>query len=101
MKQITVSRLAKYFEVTPPTATVIIRRLEDQDLIKKTTDAIDGRLQHISLTKKGHRLLAVQEGAFQALAKDIGHILTKKELHQYSILTQKICKVFENNENHT
>jgi len=101
MDRPTVGRLAEYFSVTPPTATVIVRRLEDQGLIRKKIDADDARIQHITLTEKGQRLLSVQEGAFKALAGDISHILTKEELRRYSELTEKICRAFEPEENQT
>lgn len=95
LDQATVGRLAEHFGVTPPTATVIVRRLEEQGLIKKKLDADDARIHHLFLTDKGHRLLLVQEGALKALAGDIGKILTREEQRQYARLTEKICTALE------
>lgn len=99
IKRPTVGRLAEYFSVTPPTATGIVRRLEDQGLIRKKIDADDARIRHITLTKKGQRLPSVQEPAFKALADDISHILTEDELQRYSELTDKICSASKSDEN--
>jgi DNA-binding MarR family transcriptional regulator len=49
----TVSELAKVFQVTQPTMTSTLKKLQDKSYIKFVSDAHDGRIKRVALTKAG------------------------------------------------
>jgi DNA-binding MarR family transcriptional regulator len=54
---LTPSELAERERVRRPTATRIVRQLDDADLVERTTDPEDGRVSLVSATPKGRALL--------------------------------------------
>lgn len=50
--------LASYEEVSPPAISALIQAMETKGLVKRARDADDGRVQWISATAKGARLIA-------------------------------------------
>ena len=53
----TLGELAGIEQVRPPTMTHLVRRLEQQGLVKRRSDDDDKRVARISATQKGRRLL--------------------------------------------
>ncbi len=53
----TLGELAGIEQVRPPTMTHLVRGLEQQGLVKRTSDDDDKRVARISATQKGRRLL--------------------------------------------
>ena len=54
---LTPSELAEFERITRPTATRVLRRLEDDGLIERTADPSDGRSALVAVTKDGAALL--------------------------------------------
>jgi DNA-binding MarR family transcriptional regulator len=54
---ITLGDLAAAEQVTPPTITKVVARLEEQGLIDRTVDAFDRRIIRVSTTREGRRRL--------------------------------------------
>lgn len=54
---LTPSRLAEVERVKRPTATRVLRHLEEQGLIERVTDPTDGRVALVSATAEGRALL--------------------------------------------
>jgi DNA-binding MarR family transcriptional regulator len=54
---ITLGDLAAAEQVTPPTITKVVARLEDEGLIDRTVDASDRRIIRVSTTREGRRRL--------------------------------------------
>ena len=54
---LTPSRLAEIERVKRPTATRVLRHLEEQGLIERVTDPTDGRVALVSATAEGRALL--------------------------------------------
>ncbi|EHN09486.1 helix-turn-helix Fis-type [Patulibacter medicamentivorans] len=52
-----VGRLAELAATTPPTATTMIRKLEDQGLIERSADAGDRRVVRVALTSAGRAVV--------------------------------------------
>jgi DNA-binding MarR family transcriptional regulator len=54
---VTLGHLAEAERVTPPTMTKIVGRLEDSGLVTRTVDVADRRIQRVSLSPDGARLI--------------------------------------------
>ena len=54
---LTPSELAEFERIKRPTATRVLRRLEDDGLIERTADPSDGRSALVAVTKDGAALL--------------------------------------------
>jgi DNA-binding MarR family transcriptional regulator len=54
---ITLGDLAAAEQVTPPTITKVIARLEEEGLVDRTVDVSDRRITRVSTTREGHRRL--------------------------------------------
>lgn len=54
---LTPSELAEFERIKRPTATRVLRRLEDDGLIERTADPSDGRSALVAVTKHGAALL--------------------------------------------
>jgi DNA-binding MarR family transcriptional regulator len=55
---VTLGHLAKAERVTPPTMTKIVGRLEDAGLVIRVVDPADRRIQRVSLSRDGAKLIA-------------------------------------------
>jgi DNA-binding MarR family transcriptional regulator len=55
---VTLGHLAEAERVTPPTMTKIVGRLEEAGLVNRVVDATDRRIQRVSLSGDGARLIA-------------------------------------------
>jgi DNA-binding MarR family transcriptional regulator len=55
---VTLGHLAEAERVTPPTMTKIVGRLEEAGLVKRVVDTADRRIQRVSLTRDGVKLIA-------------------------------------------
>jgi DNA-binding MarR family transcriptional regulator len=55
---VTLGDLAEAERVTPPTMTKIVGRLEEAGLVKRVVDTADRRIQRVSLTRDGVKLIA-------------------------------------------
>ncbi|HET6662800.1 MAG TPA: MarR family transcriptional regulator [Acidimicrobiales bacterium] len=67
---ITLGDLATAEQVTPPTITKVIARLEEEGLVDRTTDPFDRRITRVSATGEGRRRLEhsrARRNAFLAL----------------------------------
>ena len=54
---VTMSALAQAEQVRPPTISKLVRDLERDGLVERTSDPGDGRIQRITATPKGKKLL--------------------------------------------
>jgi DNA-binding MarR family transcriptional regulator len=55
---VTLGQLAEAERVTPPTMSKIVGRLEDARLVTRTADSEDKRIQRLSLSREGAKLIA-------------------------------------------
>jgi DNA-binding MarR family transcriptional regulator len=55
---VTLGQLAEAERVTPPTMSKIVGRLEDARLVIRTADSEDKRIQRLSLSREGVKLIA-------------------------------------------
>jgi len=94
-KNAQMSEIANHFKIELPSATSLINKLVEMNLVTRKADKEDRRLVRISLTKQGETLLS--EG-LRARAKHMEHILSflsqadKKELLR---IIQKLIQALE------
>lgn len=60
---VTVSGLAAEFQLTKPTVSDAVKVLEQKEFILRTADAVDRRVQYITLSKTGRRIV-MQSSAY-------------------------------------
>jgi DNA-binding MarR family transcriptional regulator len=65
---LTLGDLARAEQVKPPTMTRIVTGLEKDGLVKRKSDARDGRLTHVAATPKGQKVL------FAGRARRVGRL---------------------------
>ena len=66
------SRLARIFQVTKPSMTAILRKLESKGYVEITAHKKDGRQKVVHITKVGRAARERGVSAIAPLAKDIG-----------------------------
>lgn len=89
---ITASELSNIFHVQKPTVTNIINRLQNQGLVTKNQSVNDRRIFHLSLTKAGKDLVAVERRGYYAFAERVEKSLSKEEHDQLYVLLGKVMK---------
>ncbi len=67
----TVSALAQQLNVTLPTVTVAIKKLEQKGYVEKVRSQTDGRVVRIHLTRKGKRVDAVHSYFHQQMVRSL------------------------------
>ena len=82
--------LAKKMGVTTGTLTVMIDRLEQQGLLKRTPHETDRRSYLIALTEKGQKLFVEHHQYHLHLTEEITATLSKEEQAQFSTVLEKI-----------
>lgn len=73
----TVSELAKKLELSKPTVTIMLDKLNDKGYIRKVRSDSDRRSAHVHLTKKGEKLeqlhIKIHEKLADTLTKDLNN----------------------------
>jgi DNA-binding MarR family transcriptional regulator len=87
----TAFELAKMLSRKPPAMTIILRRMENKQLIKKTLDKDRKTTTRLSLTRKGHEVYH-QAMELPAL-EDVFNRLTVAEKEQLCTLLEKVRNV--------
>lgn len=82
--------LAKKMGVTTGTLTVMVDRLEQQGLLKRTPHETDRRSYLIALTEKGQKLFAEHHQYHLHLTEEITATLSTEEQTQFSAVLEKI-----------
>ena len=82
--------LAKKMGVTTGTLTVMIDRLEQQGLLKRTPHETDRRSYLIALTEKGQTLFAEHHQYHLRLTEEITATLSAEEQALFSAMLEKI-----------
>jgi DNA-binding MarR family transcriptional regulator len=95
---LTPSRLAEIERVQRPTATRLVASLEQQGLVVRTGDPLDGRVSHVRLSPEGARLLKRLRSRKNAyLAKRLRG-LDEDELATLERATQILERILEERE---
>jgi DNA-binding MarR family transcriptional regulator len=92
---ISISNLAAAEQVRPPTISLVIRSLEDDGLVERVRDPNDGRVQRITATDRGRKLLQQgQQRRVRRLVTDVNAIsdADRKTLHQAMDIIERIAR---------
>lgn len=84
--------LEKSEQVTHPTMTAIIKRLEKKGFVSCTTSAIDRRYKKISCTEKSINIYHELTDKDAKKLKEICRGLTEEEIQSFLQVTEKIVK---------
>lgn len=98
-QKVTMSDLAQHFLIELPSATSLINKLCDQDLVKRYEDKQDRRLVMVTLTQAGKSLLqlALQERK-KKLEKLLSYLSTKEKQDLLSIFKTLANRLQKENE---
>lgn len=85
-----VSELAQYQNITKPTATIALEKLEQDGYITKVSSAKDRRVSHVHLTPKGLRISDLHDKIHQGYAEYFEKYLDNGEFDQLVVLLNKV-----------
>ncbi|MBN2533016.1 MAG: MarR family transcriptional regulator [Spirochaetales bacterium] len=92
LKQPTLTELAEKIDVSKPSATALVYKLERNGYIKKIRSEEDRRSFNIMLTEKGEKLAVLHDGIHYRFAEIIERFLSDKELLQLTKLLKKVIE---------
>lgn len=72
--------LAKKMRITPPSITVMIRKMEAEGLIKKKQDEKDQRITRIYITDKGREIAEHMDDVLCQLEKEVFANMSEQEI---------------------
>lgn len=75
----TVSDIAQDLEITPPSATAMIKKLERKGYLTKRPSTEDGRRVHVELTREGQRAQNAHRYFHRQMARSVAGILDEGE----------------------
>ena len=87
-----VSELASYLNVSKPTVTFALNKLEKQGLVTKTQSDDDRRFFSIQLTSKGTELAKLHDEIHKSYSEIFKQVLDEKELKTLESLLSKVLK---------
>jgi len=87
-----VSELASYLNVSKPTVTFAINKMEKQGYVKKNQSNEDRRFFSIHLTSKGKELAKLHDDIHKSYAEIFKQVLDVKELKTLEDLLGKVLK---------
>ena len=90
MKNPTLTELAEELNLTKPTVTVLVDKLTEKGYIKRIKSDKDRRVMHLHIDKKGSKIIALRETAYELMAEKIRSGLSETET---SILTELLTKI--------
>jgi DNA-binding MarR family transcriptional regulator len=94
MKNPTLTELARELDLTKPTVTVLADKLVEKGYIKRVKSDQDRRSMHLHIDKKGTKIEALREIAYERMVEKISSGLSETET---SILTELLRKIVVNN----
>ena len=87
-----ISELATYLNVSKPTVTFALNKMEKQGFVIKTQSDEDRRFFSIQLTPKGKELAKFHDEIHKSYSDIFKQVLNKKELKTFEALLGKVLK---------
>ena len=84
--------LAEEMQVTKPSATTMVQRLERKGLVERRPSPEDARSKLVVLTAKAETGLEEESKIYQVMAKTLENQLTEQEIEQLNLLLNKALK---------
>ena len=94
-KNPTMSEIADQFGVALPTATKLIERLANSNLIQRTSDKLDRRIIRMSLTEKGDRSFLKMKAKKYSQMKKILSLLPNSDIEQLQRIISELSQKLE------
>ena len=87
-----ISELASYLNVSKPTVTFALNKMEKQGFVVKTQSDEDRRFFSIQLTPKGKELAKLHDEIHKSYSDIFKQVLSEKELRTLEALLGKVLK---------
>ena len=77
---VSISRIAQALEITLPTVTVAVKRLEKKGYVEKRRDESDGRVALVALTNQGRKMDAAHRYFHENMVRSITREMSEAEV---------------------
>ncbi|MCR4780336.1 MAG: MarR family transcriptional regulator [Ruminiclostridium sp.] len=91
----TISAIANEMNITRPSTTVAVNKLERKDIVTKNGCEKDGRSVRVKLTQKGEKAYSAHHSYQNTLAKDIKKSFSEEDYKAITTGLSKLAKFFE------
>jgi len=95
----TITKITKRLNITKPTATIAINKLEDQGFLKKVQSKTDGRIFYIELTTKGKKINEAHDRSHATIVKGLVAALSEKDTKELTRILNQIVNSLDANGN--
>ncbi len=92
---VSISRIAQALEITLPTVTVAVKRLEKKGYVEKRRDESDGRVALVALTARGRKMDAAHRYFHENMVRSITREMSEKEVETLVGVLSKLNGFFE------
>ncbi|MCJ7449169.1 MAG: MarR family transcriptional regulator [Bacteroidales bacterium] len=92
MKNPNLTELAGELGITKPTVTVLVDKLVEKGYVSRVKSDEDRRTMHLHINKKGARINALREVAYNRMAEKIKSGLSETETAIFTELLKKLVK---------
>jgi DNA-binding MarR family transcriptional regulator len=92
MKNLNLTELAGELGITKPTVTVLVDKLVEKGYVSRVKSDEDRRTMHLHINKKGARINALREVAYNRLAEKIKSGLSETETAIFTELLKKLIR---------
>ena len=99
LKDPTITKITKEFNITKPTATITVNKLVDQGLVKKVQSTEDGRIFKIELTAKGNKINAAHDKCHEMIVKNLVVSLSELDIAEFTRILGHLIQVHKSEEN--
>lgn len=82
--------LCELLDIRPSSLSELLSRAEKDELILRTTDTADARVQHVSLTEKGRELAQEFERAHAEKLRQFSECFSEEEAATFIVLCDKL-----------
>ena len=97
LKNPNLSELAEVMRIAKPSMTVMINRLEKNQLVEKVQSDSDRRTAHLHLTEKGEKAAVLHEELHAKISDILVSDLTESEQEILIVLLNKAVRTLNNN----
>lgn len=98
LKEPTITKITKEFNITKPTATIAVNKLEDQGLIKKVQSKEDGRIFNIELTTKGKKINKAHDKCHEMIVNNLVSSLSEEEIGEFTRILIHLIQVHNSSD---
>ena len=86
----TISDLAQEFEITLPSVTVAVKKLEKKGYVQKRKSESDGRMVHVVLTRAGRRMEMIHNYFHRKMITAVLKTMREEEKQQLYLAIQRL-----------